>query len=130
MSEAARIETFEEFWPFYVGEHLHPVNRALHYVGTSILFGSVAAAAVTLNPAWLLAAPLGYGPAWIGHFFIEGNRPATFKHPAWSLRADLKMFGLAVRGKMGAEIERICGAGETADAGSVAEANGAQAAHA
>ena len=129
MSEDARIQTFEEFWPFYVGEHQHPLNRALHYVGTSILAGSVVTAAVTLNPAWLLAAPLGYAPAWIGHFFIEGNKPATFKHPVWSLRADFKMVALALRGKMAAEVERICGT-EAAPAEAATETNGAHAAHA
>jgi hypothetical protein len=104
------IRTFDDFWPHYVHAHRHPVNRALHYVGTSAALGSVAAAALTLNPAWLLVAPFaGYGPAWVGHFVFEKNKPATFQHPLWSLRGDLKMVSLAVRGKMKAEVERICG---------------------
>jgi hypothetical protein len=102
------IETFEEFWPFYVGEHKDPLNRALHYAGTSMAIGTVVVAAATGNPAWLLLTPIvGYGPAWIGHFVIEGNKPATFKHPVWSLRGDLKMLTLALQGKMGAEVERL-----------------------
>lgn len=106
------ISTFDEFWPHYVHAHRHPVNRALHYVGTTAAIGAVAAAAVTLNPAWLLVAPVaGYGPAWIGHFVFEKNKPAAFEHPLWSLRGDLKMVSLALRGKMAAEVERICGAG-------------------
>ena len=57
------FETFEDFWPYYVHEHQDPTNRALHYIGTSMAIGTVAAAALTLNPAWLLAAPIvGYGP--------------------------------------------------------------------
>ena len=104
-----RIESFDEFWPYYVREHQDPLNRALHYVGTTLVIGTVATAAVTLNPAWLLAAPVvGYGPAWIGHFFIEKNKPASFKYPAWSLVADFKMYGLALRGKMAEELERHC----------------------
>ncbi len=104
------ISTFDEFWPHYVHAHRHPVNRALHYVGTTAALGAVTAAAVTLNPAWLLVAPVaGYGPAWVGHFLFEKNKPATFEHPVWSLRGDLKMYSLALRGKMAAEVERICG---------------------
>jgi hypothetical protein len=102
--------TFDEFWPEYVRAHRHPVNRALHYVGTSAAIGCVAASVLTLRPAWLLAAPVvGYGPAWIGHFFFEKNKPATFEYPLWSLRADLKMLTLAVRGRMGEELRRHAG---------------------
>jgi hypothetical protein len=102
--------TFSEFWPHYVHAHRSRVNRGLHYVGTTAALGTVAAAAVTLNPAWLLLTPVaGYGPAWVGHFFFEKNKPATFEHPLWSLRGDLKMYTLALRGRMAAEVERICG---------------------
>jgi hypothetical protein len=104
----ARYQTFEEFWPYYVGEHKDPVNRALHYVGTSLAIGTVATAALTANPTWLLLTPIvGYGPAWIGHFLIEQNRPATFKYPLWSLRGDLRMLRYALQGKMAAEVERL-----------------------
>ncbi len=102
------FETFEDFWPYYVHEHQDPTNRVLHYVGTSLAIGTVAAAALTLNPAWLIATPIvGYGPAWIGHFLIEKNRPATFKHPLWSLRGDFRMLKYAALGKMAAEVERV-----------------------
>lgn len=104
------IESFEAFWPHYVHAHRDPVNRALHYAGTTAVLGTVATAAVTLNPAWLLLAPVvGYGPAWVGHFVFEHNKPATFQHPLWSLRGDFKMYWLALQGKMGAELERVCG---------------------
>jgi hypothetical protein len=108
----ADINNFDEFWPHYVHAHRSKMNRALHYVGTTAALGAVATAAVTLNPAWLLLAPVaGYGPAWVGHFFFEQNRPATFEHPLWSLRGDIKMYSLALRGKMRAEVERLCGSG-------------------
>jgi hypothetical protein len=107
---APRIQSFDDFWPYYVGAHKKPVNRALHYVGTSCALGCVATGALTLNPLWLLAAPVvGYGPAWIGHFVVEGNRPATFGYARYSLMADFKMLGLALRGKMGDEVTRLFG---------------------
>ena len=118
-SEArAGFESFEEFWPFYVGEHRNPISRGLHYAGTSMAIGTVGAAVVTLNPAWLILTPIvGYGPAWIGHFVVEGNKPASFKHPLWSLRGDLKMLGMALRGKMADEVTRLYGsASPTEDA--------------
>lgn len=106
------IATFDDFWPHYVHAHRNPVNRMCHYVGTTAAMGSLATAALTLNPAWLLLAPVaGYGPAWVGHFVFEKNRPATFQHPLWSLRGDFKMYFLALRGKMADEVERICGGG-------------------
>ena len=109
-SSASAVSSFDEFWPHYVHAHRNPVNRALHYAGTTAALGTVATAAVTLNPAWLLFTPVvGYGPAWIGHFVFEKNKPATFDHPLWSLRADFKMLGLALRLKMRAEVERVCG---------------------
>ena len=93
-----------------MGAHRQPLNRALHYAGTSAALGCVAAGVLTQNPLWFLAAPVvGYGPAWIGHFFIEGNRPASFRHARYSLRADFKMLGLALRGKMADEITRLFG---------------------
>jgi hypothetical protein len=109
-SSASPLTSFDEFWPHYVHAHRNPVNRALHYAGTTAAIGTVTAATVTLNAALLLLTPVvGYGPAWIGHFVFEKNRPATFDHPLWSLRADFKMLGMALRLKMRAEVERVCG---------------------
>jgi hypothetical protein len=107
---SSTLSSFDEFWPHYVHAHRNPVNRALHYAGTTAAIGTVAAATFTLNPAWLLLTPVvGYAPAWIGHFVFEKNKPATFDHPLWSLRADFKMLGLAVRRRMADEVERVCG---------------------
>lgn len=105
-----RIESFEDFWPYYVGEHRNPVCRGLHYVGTTVATALVIYAAITFKPLLLLGGlVLGYGPAWIGHFFIENNRPATFDYPLWSLMSDYKMLSLFVRGKMGQEVTRLYG---------------------
>jgi hypothetical protein len=105
-----RIQSFAEFWPYYVGEHRSPVCRGLHYFGTSLALVTVTSA-IAVGPGWLAAVALvlGYGPAWVGHFFIEHNRPATFQYPLWSLLSDFKMLGLALRGRMGDEVVRLYG---------------------
>jgi hypothetical protein len=102
---AERYRTYDEFWPFYVAQHRHPVNRALHFTGTTLV---LACALFALRTPWLLAAApfAGYGFAWIGHFFFERNHPATFTHPLWSLRGDFRMYRLILLGRMRAELER------------------------
>jgi hypothetical protein len=102
------FRTFEEFWPFYVLEHRKKATRLLHFAGTTGAMACVAGAVLFKSRLLLLAAPVvGYGPAWVGHFFLEKNRPATFDHPVWSLRADLVMWTKIVRGEMDAEVARI-----------------------
>jgi len=87
--------SFGAFWPIYLSAHRRPANRALHVVGTLSGVSLLLAAAVFREPWLILAAPVvGYAFAWTGHFFIEGNRPATFGHPFWSLAADFRMTGL------------------------------------
>ena len=85
--------TFADFYPFYLAEHRQRANRRLHFVGTGLVVSLVLSAIVAASP-WLLAAvPLaGYGFAWVGHFVFEKNRPATFRHPWYSLAADFVMF--------------------------------------
>lgn len=105
-----RITSFEEFWPFYIGEHRVPVSRALHYFGTSI--GTCTAITAILTGRWWmlpLGLVFGYGPAWVGHFFVENNKPASFKYPLWSLRSDYKMLWYALRGRMASEVTRLYG---------------------
>ncbi len=89
----ARYASFREFYPFYLDEHRHPVSRRLHFIGSCGVLALVAVAALTANAWWLLAALVcGYGFAWVGHFFFEKNRPATFKHPLYSFIGDWVMF--------------------------------------
>ncbi|MDC0886276.1 DUF962 domain-containing protein [Altererythrobacter sp.] len=99
--------TFEEFWPFYLNEHRKPQTRALHYIGTSLVILIAAYAALTADWRLLLALPVaGYFFAWIAHFGVEKNRPATFTYPFWSLIADFKMWWLWLSGRLGRELER------------------------
>lgn|SRR5512142_2352847 len=108
MADDGSIESFSEFWPFYVREHSRPATRALHMAGSALGLLFVASAVARRRPAHLLyGLAAGYGLAWIGHFAVEKNRPATFQHPLWSFMGDWKMFGLAFRGRMGEEMERL-----------------------
>jgi hypothetical protein len=112
MSER-KYRTFEEFWPFYVSQHSKKATRTLHFIGSTLALGAVAAAAVTRRPALLLGAPLaGYGFAWVSHFFVEQNRPATFTYPTWSLMGDARMWWMTLNGTMDAEVERVAAVGE------------------
>ena len=102
------LHSFEEFWPYYMGEHRNPVCRGLHYFGTTGALLIIIASIATMHPALLFAFPVfGYGFAWIGHFFVEKNKPASFKYPGWSLLGDLKMISLLYTGRMGAELARL-----------------------
>jgi hypothetical protein len=88
-----QFSSFREFYPFYLSEHANRTCRRLHFVGTSLVIACLVALAVTRNPWWILAALFcGYGFAWIGHFFFEHNRPATFKHPIYSFIGDWAMY--------------------------------------
>ena len=98
---AERYRTFREFYPYYLTEHVNSVSRRLHVVGTTLVVGCFGAAVATLNPWFLLAALfIGYGFAWVGHFFFEKNRPATFTHPLYSLLADFVMFRDILTGRV------------------------------
>jgi len=88
-----RFARFQDFYPFYLSEHQNPSCRRLHFTGTALVLSTLPAALLSGNAAWLLWAPVcGYGFAWIGHFFFEKNRPATFRHPLYSLLGDFAMF--------------------------------------
>jgi hypothetical protein len=88
-----RFASFREFYPFYLSEHANGTSRRLHFIGSCGVIVLLVVAIVRGNPWWLLAALLcGYGFAWVGHFFFERNRPATFKHPFYSFAGDWVMF--------------------------------------
>lgn len=109
MSEpaATRYVSFTEFWPFYLREHSRPRTRALHYIGTTLVVAVAVFAFVSGRLGWLLAMPLaGYLFAWLAHFTVERNRPATFTYPLWSLAADFRMWWFWLTGRLGPELER------------------------
>lgn len=89
-----RFASFREFYPYYLSEHSDRTCRRLHFIGSSLVLAVLAAVVIgLLSPWWLLALPvLGYGFAWVGHFFFEKNRPATFTWPLYSLLGDWVMF--------------------------------------
>jgi hypothetical protein len=97
-----RRASFREFYTFYLSEHSHRVCRRLHFVGSLLVIAVVLAAIAARDARWLVLAPVvGYGFAWIGHFFFEKNRPATFKHPLYSLAGDWVMFWDILRRRVG-----------------------------
>ena len=95
-----RYKSFAEFWPFYVAEHSRSGTRLLHLIGTT---ASVALLVyfVATGSWWLFPLALipGYGCAWLAHFLIEKNKPATFKYPLWSFIGDYKMIAWMLMGR-------------------------------
>jgi hypothetical protein len=95
------FNSFAEFYPFYLGEHSNPTCRRLHFIGSSLVIVVVLWALTSGQLRWLWLAPVvGYGFAWVGHIAFEKNRPATFKHPLYSLLGDWVMYGQIWRGKI------------------------------
>ncbi len=104
-SNLKRFESFDAFYPYYLSEHADPRCRALHYIGTTFTF-PILLAGIFLNPWILLALPfVGYGFAWVAHFFVEKNRPATFTYPLWSLIGDYKMYFSWLSGRLPAQLK-------------------------
>ncbi|WP_439880769.1 Mpo1-like protein [Pontibacter sp. MBLB2868] len=95
-----RYTTFKEFYPYYLSEHQNTTSRILHFIGTGLLIIVAITALVAGAYKWLILVPvIGYGFAWVGHFFFERNKPATFKYPFYSLASDFKLFFDILRGK-------------------------------
>lgn len=100
-TEAKRYARFAEFYPYYLAEHSNRTCRRLHFVGTTIALACLLHAVSTLNFWWLLGGIVqGYAFAWIGHFFFEHNRPATFTYPWYSLLSDWVMWSEILSGKI------------------------------
>ncbi len=98
--EEKRYQTLKEFYPFYLTEHSNPTSRMLHFIGTGLVLLLIPAALLFHNARLLLLIPfVGYGFAWVGHFFFEKNKPATFKYPAYSLASDFMLFFDLLSGK-------------------------------
>lgn len=104
------METYTEFWDFYVREHSKPLTRLLHLIGTvfgiALLVFFIARGRWYFFPVFLV---VGYAFAWFAHFVVEKNRPATFKYPFWSFISDFKMIWYMLAGRMNSEVERVIG---------------------
>lgn len=95
-----KYKSLKEFYPYYLQEHQNSTCRRLHFVGTALLFVILGYAIFSNNYYWLLAIPfVGYGFAWVGHFFFEKNKPATFQYPFYSLASDFILFFDLLKGK-------------------------------
>jgi len=104
---AQRYSSFAKFWPYYLKEHSRPATRLLHLIGTTI--GAIVLVYFIATGRWFLF-PLslipGYTGAWLGHFVIERNKPATFQYPLWSFRGDCKMIAMMVTGRINDEVKK------------------------
>jgi len=96
-----QFKSFKEFYPFYLTEHSNKTSRRLHYIGSSSVLVMLGYAISTQQLALLTLLPLmGYGPAWIGHFFFQKNKPATFKYPLYSFMGDWMMLKDGLLGRI------------------------------
>jgi hypothetical protein len=117
MASDPGMGSFEEFWPHYLRNHSKKSTQVLHLVGVGAGFGALAAGLTSRRRRWLIAlAPaLGFGPAWLGHLVFEGNRPTTFDHPLWALRAGLRMVEMMVAGTLSDEVASAMAATDEGD---------------
>jgi hypothetical protein len=101
MSEEKAFRTFSDFYRFYLSEHANRTSRRLHFVGSCLAIPLLVAALVTRH-WWLLAVALveGYAFAWVGHFFFEHNKPATFQYPRYSFMGDWRLWWEIVTGRV------------------------------
>ena len=96
-----KFKSFSEFYLYYLSEHGNPVNRRLHFFGS--LLTIIVVLFVIFTQTWIaliLVPILGYGFAWIGHYFVEKNKPTTFTYPLYSLMGDWVMFKDILTGKI------------------------------
>lgn len=106
MGTEKKYKNFRSFYPYYLTEHGDAANRRLHFIGTGLLL-ILLIAGIALQKWWMIAlVPVcGYGFAWVGHFFIEKNKPATFTYPLYSLGSDFVMFWHILTGQLDKKLE-------------------------
>lgn len=96
----ATFKSFSEFYPYYKTEHAKTGTRVMHFIGTSLFLMMIFLFFIYFDYRLLLAGIVfAYGLAWIGHFFIEKNKPATFQYPWYSLMSDFKLYFEIILGK-------------------------------
>lgn len=106
MGAEKKYKSFRSFYPYYLTEHGDIINRTLHFIGTALLL-FILIVAIAIQKWWMLALipVVGYGFAWVGHFFIEKNKPATFTYPLYSLGSDFVMFWHILTGQISKKLE-------------------------
>lgn len=83
----------QNFYDFYLAEHQNMACRRLHFAGSSFgLLGLAKSVKHRSAKPLLKGIAAGYACAWVGHFFFEKNKPATFKYPLQSFAGDIRMF--------------------------------------
>ena len=103
-----RYKSLAAFYPYYLSEHRNPTSRKLHFIGTSLFLSILVYIVFTGKWASFWISPLvGYGFAWVGHFFFEKNKPATFQYPLYSLASDFIMFWDILTGQIGKKLQDI-----------------------
>ena len=96
-----RIQTYSEFYKFYLSEHQNKTSRILHFIGTFLVFLFMGIAIfMGWSWQWVFVPIIGYGFAWVGHAFFEKNKPATFQYPFWSLMSDFRLFFDIIAGRL------------------------------
>ncbi len=101
------FKNYEEFFTFYLHEHSNPRNRLMHAAGTTLGLCTLIIPFAVGHPWYALLWPVvAYGFAWTGHFFIEGNKPATFGHPFWSFISDFRMLALMLTVNLEARMQK------------------------
>lgn len=99
--EEKEFKSFSAFYPFYLSQHQNKTCRRLHFVGSGLIIFMLTYIVITTAWQLLWSLPLiGYGFAWVGHFFFEKNKPATFTYPIYSLIGDWVMFKDILLGKL------------------------------
>ncbi len=107
MNQPKAYKSFEEFYPYYLSEHQNPICRGLHYIGSILVLFVIFYSLAFQKYIYLALLPvIGYGFAWVGHFFIEKNRPATFTYPFYSLLADWVMLKDFLTGRLSAVLKK------------------------
>ena len=101
MISKPKFNSFIEFYPFYLSEHSKKSTKILHVIGSLGVIAIIINSIYLLKWALLYYTPLcGYGFAWIGHFFFEKNKPATFDYPLYSFLGDWVMLKDILIGKI------------------------------
>ena len=102
----SKYNSFSSFYPYYLTEHRNPTSRKLHFIGTALIIFCLIIGFVSGETFWFIIIPLcGYGFAWVGHFFFEKNKPATFQYPFYSLASDFVMFWHTLTGQLPQKIK-------------------------